>query len=108
MFRTKIIDSYQLQTYERTEDAVNEFCAAHDVVTVKHDVKKDDIIYSIVFRAEEKSGLTSELADLTAPASTINKYSEALSVFKEYIVERGTESSSLSFPEFCIQHGAVR
>lgn len=50
MFQTRIIDSYQLQTYEAVMDAVNQFCGAHDIVSVKNDVKKDNVIYSIVYR----------------------------------------------------------
>jgi len=55
MFQVKIIDSYQLQTYERVVDSVNKFCASHDVVEVKSDVKKDDVIYSIVYRVSQKT-----------------------------------------------------
>lgn len=54
MFQVKIIDSYQLQTYERVMECVNTFCASNDVVDVKSDVKKDDIIYSIVYRISPK------------------------------------------------------
>ena len=55
MFQVKIIDSYQLQTYERVMESVNKFCASHDVVEVKSDVKKDDVIYSIVYRVSQKT-----------------------------------------------------
>ena len=56
MFQVKIINSYQLQTYERVMDCVNQFCASHDVVEVKSDLKKDDVIYSIVFRVSQDKG----------------------------------------------------
>lgn len=57
MLQVRIIDSYQLQTYERTMDAVNHFCATHDIVEVKGDVKKDNVIYSIVYRVSQEMGL---------------------------------------------------
>lgn len=63
MFQIKIIDSYQLQTYERVMDCVNEFCGSHDVVEVKSDVKKDDIIYSIVYRISPKAEEPAPQAD---------------------------------------------
>ena len=48
-FQTRIIDSYQLRTYEAVMDAVNQFCGSHDVVSVKSDVKKDDVIEQMLF-----------------------------------------------------------
>ena len=70
MFQVEIVDSYRLQTYERVMEFVNQFCASHDVVEVKHDVKRDDIIYSIVYRVPNKAELAATVRPEADPANS--------------------------------------
>lgn len=79
MFQTRIIDSYQLQTYEAVMSAVNQFCGSHDIVSVKNDVKKDDVIYSIVYRIPQKN--KDDLKN--SPAAPVQQLKSAISLLEE-------------------------